>query len=59
MTQRPTYPPLPYRGGCLCGAVRYRLEARPLAIDACHCNDCRKLTGAANLELIAARNRFH
>jgi len=25
------------------------LEAPPLAINACHCNDCRKLTGAANL----------
>jgi len=60
LTTRPPIPPPPYHGGCLCGAVRYRLEARPLAINACHCNDCRKLTGAANLlMLIAARNRFH
>ena len=47
----------PYHGGCLCGAVRYRLEARPLAINACHCNDCRKLTGAANLLMLMADAR--
>jgi hypothetical protein len=57
---RPAIPPPPYHGGCLCGAVRYRLEARPLAINACHCLDCRKLTGAANLLMIIwARDGFH
>jgi hypothetical protein len=44
----------PYLGGCLCGAVRYRLAARPLAINACHCTDCKKLTGATNLLMILA-----
>ena len=28
--------------------------APPLAINACHCNDCRKLTGTANLLMVAA-----
>ena len=56
---RPAIPPPPYSGGCLCRAVRYRLQARPLGINACHCDDCRKLTGAANLlMLLAARDAF-
>jgi len=42
-------PPPPHGGGCLCGAVRYRVDAAPLATVACHCRDCQKLTGATNL----------
>jgi hypothetical protein len=43
----------------LCGAVRYRLDARPIGINACHCDDCRKLTGAANLlQVIFPRDAF-
>ena len=34
------------RGGCFCGAVRYRCAAAPLASMVCHCNSCRRLTGA-------------
>jgi hypothetical protein len=49
---RPPIPEPPYSGGCLCGAVRYRLEARPLAVNACHCSDCKKLTGATHLLMI-------
>ena len=60
MTARPAIPPPPHHGGCLCGAVRYRLDAPPLSINACHCLDCRKMTGAANLLMIgAARDSFH
>ena len=33
-------------GGCLCGAVRYRLEGEPFLIGTCHCLDCRKESGA-------------
>jgi hypothetical protein len=32
--------------------VRYELAARPLGINACHCNDCKKLTGATNLLMV-------
>lgn len=46
---RPPIPNPPHEGGCLCGAVRYALNARPLAVNACHCNACKKLTGATNL----------
>jgi len=33
-------------GGCHCGAIRYRLSARPFSADYCHCRDCQKITGA-------------
>jgi hypothetical protein len=33
-------------GGCLCGAVRYRLSGEPLSSIVCHCNSCRKASGA-------------
>ncbi|MBY5991330.1 GFA family protein [Ferrimonas balearica] len=33
-------------GGCLCGAIRYRLLARPFDADYCHCRQCQKATGA-------------
>src|SRR3954463_8899020 len=59
MTERPPIPDPPHSGGCLCGAVRYRLDALPMGINACHCDDCRKLTGAANLLMvIGPRDRF-
>ena len=38
---------LPQAGGCLCGAVRYRLTAAPLLAYACHCHDCQARSGAA------------
>ena len=33
-------------GGCLCGAVRFRLLGPPFEIDYCHCHSCRKHSGA-------------
>lgn len=57
--KRPALPPAPYVGGCLCGAVRYSLNARPLAVNACHCIDCKKLTGATHLLMVlGARETF-
>ncbi len=35
-----------YEGGCFCGAVRYRFQARPLAVSHCHCAMCRRAVGA-------------
>ena len=56
---RAPIPEPPYQGGCLCGAVRYQLNARPLGLNACHCDDCKKLTGATNLLMVlAARDGF-
>jgi hypothetical protein len=36
-------------GGCLCGAVRYRIDAAPLATSRCHCRSCRLATGAPSV----------
>lgn len=33
-------------GGCACGAIRYRVEGRPLVSSVCHCRTCRKTAGA-------------
>ncbi len=38
-------------GGCLCGAVRYRLATPPTEIGACHCGMCRKFSGGIELGL--------
>jgi hypothetical protein len=54
MTQRPPIPPPPYTGGCLCGAVRWRLNVRPQTMGACHCNACKKMSGGTNLLVITA-----
>lgn len=40
-------------GGCLCGAVRYRLTAEPKVSVNCHCSMCRRHSGAAFLTYIA------
>ncbi len=36
-------------GGCLCGAVRYRVTGAPLARSICHCRSCRLASGAASV----------
>jgi hypothetical protein len=34
-------------GGCMCGAVRFRIDAPLLAARYCHCTRCQHRTGAA------------
>lgn len=36
-----------FEGGCACRQVRYRLRSAPLVVHACHCTECRRLTGTA------------
>ena len=35
-----------FKGGCLCGGVRYHSQDDPIVTINCHCDDCRRSTGA-------------
>lgn len=37
-----------YKGGCLCGAVRYEITAAPAMAGFCYCLSCQKLSGAGH-----------
>jgi hypothetical protein len=36
-------------GGCLCGAVRYRVTGPPASAAICHCATCRRAAGAQSV----------
>lgn len=36
-------------GGCLCGAIRYRVTGPPQSTSLCHCFSCRRSTGGPSL----------
>jgi hypothetical protein len=36
-------------GGCLCGAIRYRITGAPLSSTICHCATCRKASAAPSV----------
>ena len=36
-----------FRGGCLCGAVRYEVLGPVADLNFCHCNSCRRAVGAS------------
>ena len=35
----------PLTGGCLCGAIRYTIDAQVTGLRACHCKNCQKHSG--------------
>jgi hypothetical protein len=35
-----------FEGGCLCGAVRFTATGQPKGVYWCHCQSCRKHSGA-------------
>ena len=50
---------VPFEGGCLCGAVRYRCSAEPDRVYYCHCTNCRKVSGTAfNTGVMVRRETF-
>jgi hypothetical protein len=40
------------KGGCLCGAVPYAVEADPTSATICHCRDCQKFSGSVFAALV-------
>jgi hypothetical protein len=46
-------------GGCLCGAVRYRVTGQPVSSGICHCRTCRRASGASTVAwLTVNRTQF-
>jgi hypothetical protein len=39
--------PVPIRGGCLCGAVRYEVTEPFVSAGYCHCTRCQRRTGSS------------
>ncbi len=47
MADSPLKIPATLTGGCMCGAVRYRISAAPVSTGLCHCDRCRPQSGSA------------
>lgn len=39
--------PVPFSGGCACGAIRYTCTGEPFVSYLCHCTECQKRTASA------------
>ena len=37
--------PHSFTGGCVCGAIRYECDSRPIVMLNCHCRDCQQVSG--------------
>jgi len=42
-------------GGCLCSSIRYRISGLPVATSLCHCNSCRRASGAPSVAWCVVR----
>jgi hypothetical protein len=50
---------LTVQGGCLCRAIRYRVEGTPSSISICHCRSCRLASGAPAVSwFVVSRAQF-
>jgi len=47
-----------FTGGCLCGAVRYRLTGPLPGVIACHCSQCRRQSGHYGAYTTVPLDRF-
>ncbi len=48
-----------FEGGCLCGAVRFIATGRPMGVYWCHCESCRKHTGAPASVFVAFKREAY
>ena len=46
-------------GGCLCGAVRYRIDGPARDVIVCHCSVCRRAHGGPAPHAACPRDRLH
>lgn len=45
-------------GGCMCGAIRFRIADAPTRYGVCNCETCRRWTGSALLGMTVPRDRI-
>jgi hypothetical protein len=59
MTDNQTSMAATLAGGCMCGAVRYKISAPPIVAGLCHCDRCRPQSGSAfSTIIIIKRSTF-
>ena len=37
-----------FQGGCLCGAITYKISGEPIVVAHCYCRDCQRISGAGH-----------
>ena len=47
-----------WTGGCVCGQVRYSVSGLLADVIACHCRECRRMSGHVFAATAASRDRF-
>ncbi len=42
----------PFSGGCMCGAIRYKVSEEPVLVGQCHCRECQYASGGAPANVV-------
>jgi hypothetical protein len=49
-----------HQGGCLCGQVRFSIDAEPIGARICWCRDCQRIaSGSATVNVLFPEDRVH